>query len=37
MYCATRFSTFCQLAMTMSKVVKVVNKISGMEMPSTPM
>ncbi len=37
MYCATRFSTFCQPAMTISTVVKVVSRISGIEMPSTPM
>ena len=35
-YCATRFSMFVQLAITMSTVVKVVSRISGIEMPSTP-
>jgi hypothetical protein len=37
MYWAMRFATFVQLAMTMSTVVNVVSRMSGMEMPSTPM
>ena len=37
MYWAMRFATFVQLAMTMSTVVNVVSRISGIEMPSTPM
>ena len=36
MYWATRCLITSQPAITTNTVVKVVNRISGMEMPSTP-
>ena len=36
MYCDARYWITSQAAMTTSTVVKLVNRISGIEMPSTP-